>query len=67
MLDDFRDVDADLFDDTEALDAETQAELRDFLGLTPVQRFVLAVMFLLMICLLGSMCLLVTGRIWLPL
>ncbi len=67
MLDDFRDVDADLFDDTEAPEAEVQAEPRDFLGLTPVQRFVLAVMFLLMVFLLGSMCLLVTERMWLPL
>ncbi len=34
-----------------------------FLGMTPVQRFILAIMLFLMVCSLGSMCLLITGKI----
>ena len=34
-----------------------------FLGMTPVQRFVIAVMLLIAVCALGSMCLLLTGRV----
>jgi hypothetical protein len=33
-----------------------------FLGMTPVQRFIIAVMALIMVCVLGSMCLLLTGK-----
>ena len=35
--------------------------------MTPVQRFVLAVLFFLSMCMLGSFCLLVTDKIALPL
>jgi hypothetical protein len=31
--------------------------------MTPIQRFIISVMLLLMVCMLGMMCLLVTGRI----
>lgn len=34
-----------------------------FLGMTPMQRFIIAVMLLIAVCSLGSMCLLITGRI----
>jgi hypothetical protein len=34
-----------------------------FLGMTPIQRFVIAVMLLIAVCALGSMCLLLTGKI----
>jgi hypothetical protein len=34
-----------------------------FLGMTPQQRFIVAVMVLIAICALGSMTLLITGRI----
>ena len=34
-----------------------------FLGMTPVQRFVIAVMLLIAVCALGSMCLLLTGKV----
>ena len=34
-----------------------------FLGMTPLQRFILAILLLISVCVLGSMCLLVTGRI----
>jgi len=32
-------------------------------GMTPVQRFILAVMLMFTVCTLGAMCLLLTGRI----
>ena len=37
-----------------------------FLGMTPIQRFVIAVMVLMMVCVLGSFFLLVTEKIYLP-
>ncbi len=33
-----------------------------FLGMTPLQRFILAFMLLMAVCALGSMCLLITGK-----
>ncbi|MGD8402568.1 MAG: hypothetical protein PVJ21_02835 [Anaerolineales bacterium] len=33
------------------------------LGMTPVQRFIIAVMLMIAVCTLGSMCLLLTGKI----
>ncbi|MBV6396328.1 MAG: hypothetical protein HFACDABA_01926 [Anaerolineales bacterium] len=38
-----------------------------FLGMTPQQRFILAVILMITVCLLGSMCMLITGRFVLPL
>ena len=38
-----------------------------FLGMTAQQRFFLAVMLMITVCLLGTMCMLVTGRFVLPL
>jgi hypothetical protein len=35
----------------------------NFLGMTAMQRFIIAVMVLMMVCLLGTFCLLVTQRI----
>lgn len=39
----------------------------NFLGMTAVQRFVISLLFLMMVCILGSMFLLVTGSLYLPL
>ena len=36
---------------------------RKFLGMTPVQRFIIAFMLMVAVCALGSMCLLMTGKI----
>jgi len=33
------------------------------LGMTPVQRFIIAIMLMVAVCTLGAMCLLLTGRI----
>ncbi len=46
---------------------EAPAQPRDrLLGMTPAQRFVIAVMLLLMTLILSSLCLLVTEKIFLP-
>lgn len=34
-----------------------------FLGMTDVQRFVIAIMLMVAVCTLGTMCLLITGKI----
>jgi hypothetical protein len=37
------------------------------LGMTPMQRFIVALMLMFAVCSLGAMCLLVTNRIGIPL
>lgn len=46
---------------------EKPAPRRRFLGMTPVQRFVIALLFLMMTCLIGSLLLLVMDKVYLPL
>jgi len=68
MLDDFREQ-ADsslLFDDEEGSGFEKQPKRRPFLGMAPVQRFVIALMLLVIACVLSSFCLIVTEKIVLP-
>ena len=72
MLDEFRES-GDFLNDEDAPDAAegakgavTQEDDLVF-GMTPVQRFVLAVLFFLSMCMLGSFCLLITDKIVLPL
>ena len=70
MFEDLRD-DADFVEEDEtdyeyqesaaAVPAQTQ-----FLGMTPVQRFVIAFLILMMTCILGLFFLLITETIWLP-
>ncbi len=69
MLDDFRES-GDFLDDEEPEVSSPSAEAVEddlLFGMTPVQRFVLAVLFFLSMCMLGSFCLLVTDKIALPL
>lgn len=60
-------VDAD--QEAEPLPQEVPAEFREskgnFLGLTAVQRFVLALMLFLNVAVLGCFCLLATEKVWL--
>ncbi|HTP01191.1 MAG TPA: hypothetical protein VMJ64_07435 [Anaerolineales bacterium] len=56
------------FNDAQAVPAEPKSKKKasapgHFLGMTPVQRFIIAVMLLIAVCSLGSMCLLVTGKL----
>jgi hypothetical protein len=70
MLDDLRD-DADFVDEEEN-DYEYQESVAGagtqtlFFGMTPAQRFMIALMIFMMICILGSFFLLITEKVWLP-
>ncbi len=69
MLDDFRES-GDFLDEEEPETAAQSTEAVEdelLFGMTPVQRFVLAVLFFLSMCMLGSFCLLITDKIALPL
>jgi hypothetical protein len=68
MIDDFRKQADDSSFFTEEDTDEYRARQRTappqyFLGMTPAQRFVIAVMILIMSCILSAFCLLVTERI----
>jgi hypothetical protein len=69
MFDDFRKQidDSSFFEkDNEEPQPELLSREHYFLGMTPVQRFTVAVMLLLMTIILGVLFLLVTSRISLP-
>ena len=69
MLEDLRD-DADFIEE-DAMDSDYQdvptspPAQQQFLGMTPMQRFVIAFMILMMVCILGSFFLLITEKVWL--
>jgi hypothetical protein len=67
MLDDFlRENETSTFLDevAEASNLELTPEPETgFLGMTPIQRFILAFMFFLMVLIIGAFCLLITGSI----
>jgi hypothetical protein len=54
------------FEDIEEPSVRPYRPRADFLGLTPAQRFVIALMLLLITCLLGAFTLLVTEKVVLP-
>lgn len=67
MLDDFlRENETTSFldevEETSKLELTPEPET-GFMGMTPIQRFVLAFMFFLMVLIIGAFCLLVTGSI----
>jgi hypothetical protein len=71
MFDNLRD-DVNSFQDPEeakyqpasnTLSGSLSTRPRRFLGMTSVQRFVIAVMLLASVCVLGMMCLLITGKV----
>jgi len=57
----FEDEDTDLFDELE--EVSPVAQKAPFLGMTAFQRFILSTMLLFSVCLLGSLCLLITQRL----
>lgn len=70
MLDDFREqADAStFFDDLEEEETTTRRGASPlsryiFLGMTPSQRFVIALLLLITACLFSALCLLVTGKV----
>jgi hypothetical protein len=69
MLDDFRKQadSSSFFNEEEPETPERQFITRgQFLGMTPFQRFLVAILLLLITILLTSFCLLATGRVVLP-
>ena len=73
MLDDLREQagDADFFVEEEESSGFSYEELQasrepQFLGMTPSQRFVIAMMILIMTCILGTFFLLITEKITVP-
>ena len=60
----FFSMDQPVFTSEEPLDNEPMG--KKLLGLTPVQRFVNALLVFVLTCVLGSLCLLLTGKIVLP-
>jgi hypothetical protein len=72
MLDNLRDSaeQSPFFQEEEPVEAVETVKVTQpkapFLGMTPAQRLVIAVMLLLMVCVLGSFCLLISEKIVLP-
>lgn len=46
--------------------SSSSSRSKTFLGMTPIQRLVIAVMILLMACVMGSFLLLVTEKVYFP-
>jgi hypothetical protein len=71
MLDNLRDdASSTFYEDDPLLSEEVRAATPPrqrtsgkFLGMTPVQRFIIATMLMVAVCALGTMCLLLTNRI----
>ncbi|OJX38038.1 MAG: hypothetical protein BGO78_08350 [Chloroflexi bacterium 44-23] len=69
MIDDLRNSASDSYLEEEANQtplAPSRKSGKNFLGMTAPQRFVLALLLLIAVIVLGSFCLLITGRIVLP-
>lgn len=67
MLDQFREeADASLQFEDDERDPFDIPPKRPFLGMTPLQRFVIALMLLVITCVLSAFCLIISGKIVLP-
>lgn len=67
MFDDLRQDGSNYYDDEDLQEYVKPARsTKYFLGMTPLQRFVIALMLLFITCLLSAFCLLVTEKITLP-
>ena len=67
MFDDLRDRSMEEMANRSGMPAAVQAPERErrLMGMTAAQRLVISIMLLATVFILGLMCLLVTGRIWL--
>ena len=72
MFDNLRDDAASSFYEEDTVPPDEVVQISDsprrntsgkLLGMTPVQRFIIAVMLMIAVCTLGAMCLLLTGKI----
>ena len=70
MLDDLRNSASQSFEEESPPEDENRrhrfAPNGMFLGMTPPQRFVIALMLFFMVCILGAFALLVFEKIWIP-
>ena len=69
MLDDFlKDDETTSFLDEleESPKSELALESRGFLDMTPFQRFLISIMFFFFVVIVGSLCLLITGAVAIP-
>jgi hypothetical protein len=65
MLDEFRDQAGPYYEEEETYEEikPRRPKGKTFLGMTPAQRFIIAVLFLCMVCFLGVLVLVVTERV----
>lgn len=71
MLDDLRNSatfieEEEVPPEEEMVPARPKVQRPPFLGMTPQQRFILALLLFLMVCIFGSFCLVLTDKIWVP-
>lgn len=59
---DFLNGDFDSSPDVDSIPSQTKKSSK-LLGMTDIQRFIIAVMLMIAVCTLGAMCLLITGKI----
>jgi hypothetical protein len=67
MLEEFREqaIASSSFEEEEPVEEEVKStEERKFLGMTPAQRFVIALMLFMMTLIMGSLFLVATGRVF---
>jgi hypothetical protein len=76
MADNFRGENSSLFDDEDfelpagensPVVKQSSKRKSQLLGMTPMQRFIIAVMIMIAVCILGAACLTITGKIGLML
>lgn len=61
--DSIEDEDLFLFDDDYTEDDEEEPGTKNILGMTPQQRFIIALTLFFMTCVLGGFCLVLTGKV----
>ena len=67
MFDDLRKDASSFYDEDDYQElAVPQEKPRNFLGMTPIQRFIIAALLLFATCIMSAFCLLVTERVVLP-
>lgn len=66
MLDDLRNSAEASFSEEDILEFENKNKEKRFLGMTAAQRFILSVLMLILVVVLGTLLLMVTGKVVLP-
>lgn len=66
MLDDLRNSAEASYSEEDILEYENKNKEKRFLGMTAAQRFILSILLLILVVVLGSLLLMVTGKMVLP-